>query len=592
MARLPPFFSHGKSAGSNDDREIPFYWDADPLESVSRTMPRTEPSLPHDPSASKNDFTSLFSSMVWKDLRTKPSYAECWLVGTQENLKAISSYSTQFAHVTIGMANDGQTEYSLMPREYSFDDSVNSVVSDVIRGIRVEYRLHGGRLDRDSVIGTARALAANRYDDIKEACGNSANLDGLMDDICSASYRHSVGAGIFEVLLSDPHIEDVYIDAPCDRNRVHVTINGIDGVNSHMRCRTNLMADRREMDNIVNILKRESGLRFCQSSPVLETDFREFDARATLIGFPMSPNGDALAIRKHSARPWTLTRLLANGTIDQRAAGLLSFMVNNRSTILICGPRGAGKSSLLSALMFEFPLGQRILTIEDTIELPGEQMRSMGYKVQTILVDDRNDGSPLTNADEALRVSLRMGESAIVMGEVRGDEARTLYQSMRTGKAGSAIMGTIHGDSAMSVYNRVVYDMGIAPEAFMATDAIVSLGTVKDRRTGSLVRRAVEFVCTASEPGKFIDMTDQSVMFEAPSMKRAMRMSQMGKAEAAKDIRARSAMRYWLAEKGKTDERFFGPEWVTLSNDILSRMPPSAPAEAALDELKRRVSLI
>ncbi len=369
MARLPPFFPHRGPDGKESIPEAPYQWDDGDPEDIFRTLPRTEPGLPHDPSASKNDFTALFSAMVWKDLRTKPSYAECWLVGTQDNLKVLSSYSTQFAHVTVGLASDGQTEYSLMPREYSFDDSVNSVVSDVIRGIRTEYRLHGGRLDRDSVIGTARALAANRYDDIKEACGNSANLDGLMDDICSASYRHSVGAGIFEVLLSDPHIEDVYIDAPCDRNRIHVTINGINGVNAHMRCRTNLMADRREMDNIVNILKRESGLRFCQSSPVLETDFREFDARATLIGYPMSPNGDALAIRKHSARPWTLTRLLANGTLDPRSAGLLSFMVNNRSTILICGPRGAGKSSLLSALMFEFPLGQRILTIEDTQEV-------------------------------------------------------------------------------------------------------------------------------------------------------------------------------------------------------------------------------
>jgi type IV secretory pathway ATPase VirB11/archaellum biosynthesis ATPase len=57
--------------------------------------------------------------------------------------------------------------------------------------------------------------------------------------------------------------------------------------------------------------------------------------------------------------------------LDEYTAGLLSFLVQNRAAFLVCGARGAGKSSLLSALMFEFPKSQRILSIEDTMELPG-----------------------------------------------------------------------------------------------------------------------------------------------------------------------------------------------------------------------------
>ena len=583
--RLPPWKRLMiKPADSMD----PLQWDYDPIDAVGRSFDRGEQPMPHDPFASKNDFTSRFSALVAKDVRTKPSYTDCWLTSPSNEIKGISRYNTQFASVVVGLADDGQTEYSVTPVEYSFPDMANAIISDVIRTIRSRYRVQGGRLDRDSVMGAARSALTDRYDDIKAACEDSSDLERLVDDMCSASYRHSVGAGIFEVLLSDPHIEDVYLDAPCDKNRIHVTMNGVDGVNAHMRCRTNLMVDHREMDNMVNILKRESGLRFCESNPVLETDFREFDARATVIGYPMSPNGYALAIRKHSVRPWTLTRLVANNTIDARSAGLLSFLVNNRSTFLICGPRGAGKSSLLSALMLELPLSQRILTIEDTIELPGERMRSMGYKVQTILVDERNEEGPLAGAKEALRVSLRMGESAIIMGEGRGEEARTLYQSMSTGKAGSTIMGTINGDSATSVYNRVVHDMGIAPEAFMATDVIVTLGTIKDRRTGNLVRRMREVVSTSEVPGTFIDISDQDAMFDAPVMKRAMQVAQMGRREVIKDIRARSAMRSYLAELGKTDERFLGPEWILASNDLLSRMPPAASAESILNEFKRR----
>ena len=166
------------------------------------------------------------------------------------------------------------------------------------------------------------------------------------------------------------------------------------------------------MRNLITLLMRESNLPFCESNPVLETDMGDSDARATVVGYPMSPNGDSLAIRKHSQTPWTLTRLIGNGTIDPYTAGVLSFLVNNRSTILVSGARGAGKSSLLSALMFEFPISQRILTIEDTLELPGKKMRSMGYKVQSMLIDDRNGETADKRADEALRVSLRLGESA------------------------------------------------------------------------------------------------------------------------------------------------------------------------------------
>jgi type IV secretory pathway ATPase VirB11/archaellum biosynthesis ATPase len=115
-------------------------------------------------------------------------------------------------------------------------------------------------------------------------------------------------------------------------------------------------------------------------------------------------------------------------------------------------------------------------------------MRKMGYKVQSMLVDDRMDGDSLSRANEALRVSLRLGESAIVLGEVRGEEARTLYQSMRTGRAGSSILGTIHGDSARTVYERVVHDMGISPEAFMATDILVTLGVVPRQEDGGAVQ--------------------------------------------------------------------------------------------------------
>jgi archaeal flagellar protein FlaI len=518
-------------------------------------------------------FHDSIGRMASEVCRSKPSYADCWLVGTPESLESPVSYDMPFGHVIIGRAADGETEYNLTPFEYTYSDSLNAVVSKTIGGVRNIYRRSGGRMDRHSIVSTAKGVLMDSSDTLEAVIGSEASaVDKVICEMAEVVYRYTVGLGVFEVLLADPKLEDIYIDAPCDRNRIHVTMNGLTGANSHLRCRTNLMVNRREVQNLIGVLKRDSGLPFCQSNPILETDMKMHDARATVVGYPMSPNGDAVAIRKHSVRPWTLARLIANGTLDAETAGLLSFLVDNRSTFLICGARGAGKSSLLSAMMFEFPVSQRILTIEDTIELPGEKMRRMGYKVQSMLIDDRRNGDSQKRADEALRVSLRMGESAIVLGEVRGEEAKTLYQSMRTGRAGSSIMGTIHGDSARTVYERVIHDMQIAPEAFMATDVLVTLGTKKDRGNGSQVRGVNEIVATADRTGEFIDISGPGKVFLSPVMRRIQALTGLSRADIQDEITVRGELRRFLASMGdKYGDEYCGPEWICLANEHVAR---------------------
>lgn len=563
--------------------------------SVSRNVSNIDVPIGDDPAEKLINSIDRSSGLFIDDLRkiidgntrVKPTYADCWLIGKRDDLEKIMEYDTSSGKVLIGTAADGETEYNLIPNEYTYPDSMNAVISQIIDDVRSDFRKNGGRMDRISVVGSARGHILDRSDTIEAIYGTDVcKVENTIESMCDIVYRYTVGLGVFDILLADPKLEDVYIDAPCDRNRIHVTMNGISGVNSHLRCRTNLVVDRKEVMNLINVLKRESGLPFCHSNPVLETDMRVQEARATVVGYPMSPNGDAVAIRKHSSRPWTLTRLIANGTLDPKVAGLLSFLVDNRATFLVCGARGAGKSSLLSSLLFEFPMSQRILTIEDTIELPGEKMRRMGYKVQSMLIDDRMAGSDLSRADEALRVSLRMGESAIVLGEVRGEEAKTLYQSMRTGRAGSSIMGTIHGDSAKSVYERVVHDMNIAPEAFMATDVLVTLGTIRDRRSGNQVRKVNEIMATGEKPGEFIDIASMALLFETPMMRRVMSSSRMTKTDIMKEIRARAMIRSFLADMGKTfGEEYLGPEWIGISNDHVSRSPGKT-AEEVLESFK------
>jgi type IV secretory pathway ATPase VirB11/archaellum biosynthesis ATPase len=310
--------------------------------------------------------------------------------------------------------------------------------------------------------------------------------------------RYTTGLGLIEYLLLDDNIEDIYVDAPASKNPIHLTFSTRHmppevRTHIHDKCLTNIILGEGDADSLLSRFRYESGRPFSEANPVLESDLLEFRTRVTVIGSPLSPGGVAMALRRHGSDTWTLPKLIGLRSMNPLTAGLISFLIDGRSTMLVAGSRGAGKSSMLSAVMLEFPQSQRILTIEDTLELPVNKMQSLGYKIQPMLVSGSvGEGGSQMTADDALRVSLRLGESAIVMGEVRGQEARTLYEAMRAGTAGSSVLGTFHADSAQSVYERVTSDMGIEPVSFLATDLVIIAGLSRPMGQQKQLRRVVQ----------------------------------------------------------------------------------------------------
>jgi type II secretory ATPase GspE/PulE/Tfp pilus assembly ATPase PilB-like protein len=183
-------------------------------------------------------------------------------------------------------------------------------------------------------------------------------------------------------------------------------------------------------------------------------------------------------------------------------------------------------------------------------------------------------------SDEALRVSLRMGESAVVLGEVRGKEAQTLYHSMRTGKAGSSVLGTIHGDSAKSVYERVVHDIGIPREAFAATDIVLTMELSRPRGSQRQIRRLVEVVEYAKEKGhgEFNvllqnDPTTGSLSMlskiQSETILRIANSWNMTYQEAIDNILARAELKKALVEASRSKGiEYLTPEWSCRTNEF------------------------
>jgi hypothetical protein len=146
--------------------------------------------------------------------------------------------------------------------------------------------------------------------------------------------------------------------------------------------------------------------------------------------------------------------------------------------VLVAGPRGAGKTTTLGALLFELPADTRTVVVEDTPELPIGTLRDVGRDVQPLWTT--TDEGPELSPTAAVRAALRLGKGALVVGEVRGREAAALYEAMRVGAAESAVLGTVHGDGAAAVRERVVSDLGVPASSFAATDLVVTCAVGRD----------------------------------------------------------------------------------------------------------------
>lgn len=308
--------------------------------------------------------------------------------------------------------------------------------------------------------------------------------------------RYTNGLGIVEDLLSDLRITDVYINAPADTNPVHVVMEGEE-------CTSNVFLSQDDLDALVSRFRTISGRPFGEAIPVLELNLEAFGVRVSVIGDPLSANGLAYAFRKHSLTPWTLPKLINTGSVSPFAAGLLSFLMDGQASVLVAGEVGAGKTSLLSAMLLEIPQKYRILTIEDTHELPTEELQELGWKVQGMSSQSSvlKSGAEMS-PETALRAALRLGSSSLVLGEVRGPEVKVLYEAMQVGNAGNSVIGTIHGSSVENVYERVVHTLGVPPASFKATDAVIICSAIRpggSMRKVKRVSRIAEVTCACIE---------------------------------------------------------------------------------------------
>ncbi len=360
---------------------------------------------------------------------------------------------------------DGLTRYHLVPLESTLSDEALSLLAQAY-DLLATGDIEGGTR------APARAVRAVLTD----------QQDVPIETITRVLEKHTQGYGLLSDIFADPTVSDVFLTAPAPENSVTVTANGEALV-------TNVRPTERCIEALASRFRRESGRAFSRAEPTLDATTVVGERRIRIAGVtdPTS-NGTAFTFRVQDRDVWTLPALVANGTLTARAAAILSVAVERGAALLSAGSRGSGKTTLLGALLFELPPTVRTVVIEDTPELPVSSLQATGRDVQALLAGSA--GGELSPT-EALRTALRLGNGALAVGEVRGEEAQALYEAMRVGAHSEAVLGTIHGDGGDAVYERVVSDLGVPPTSFGVTDLLV---TLERTQHGRRVRRIEEVV--------------------------------------------------------------------------------------------------
>ncbi|WP_266076025.1 ATPase, T2SS/T4P/T4SS family [Haladaptatus caseinilyticus] len=389
---------------------------------------------------------------------------------TIETGATVRYYDTEATEHT----DDDIRTYHIEPLENSFDEPMFETLHQA-----VELLASGG------VTGGKRAAG--------KAVRTVATADDPIHELTTTLRKYTQEYGIFSDLFADPVVSDVFVTAPVDTNPLRVRVDG-------ELMRTNVHLTTAGAESLASRFRRTSGRAFSRASPTLDAvaDVRDSTVRVAGVTDPVS-DGVGFAFRVQSDETWTLPALVENGTISADAAGLLSFAVERSAAGLVAGTRGAGKTTCLGALLRELPNKTRTVVIEDTPELPVESLQQNGRDVQSLRTTTTDD-EPGLHPDEALRTALRLGEGALVVGEVRGEEANVLYEAMRVGASGSAVLGTIHGDCGNAVYERVVTDLGVPPSSFSTTDFIITLESYEtDETSGKRVKSIEEIVGSGAD---------------------------------------------------------------------------------------------
>jgi flagellar protein FlaI len=458
-----------------------------PIKNIFESCELIQKSMPHlykFKPGSRYIYREFFSPVI------RPNFMLTrFMLSIPKNAKLVEKYHVGSSVVEIlKLPNKLRYVYHIVPPEFILTEDKYTILDSARRYLAVHKPTETESIEPERVRDFFKNLGIGLIKDLGGMSGFPLSAKEI-EELATILARYTAGFGVLELLLADEKIQDIFINSPIGFSPIYITHSDFE------ECETNLIPTTDDAEAWATRFRLYSGRPLDEANPVLDTELAVPGGRARVAAITrsLSPEGLAFAFRRHREKPWTLPLFIQNKMIDPLYSGVMSFIIDGGRALLIAGGRGSGKSSLLGAMMTEMMPKSRILTQEDTLELPVMSLRKLGYNIERL-----KSRSVITKveaelpAEDALRTALRLGDSILIIGEIRSVESLALFEAMRIGAMANVVAGTIHGESAYGVYDRVVHDLGVPPTSFKALDVLTICNLLRSPDGLHRFRRVVE----------------------------------------------------------------------------------------------------
>ncbi len=286
-------------------------------------------------------------------------------------------------------------------------------------------------------------------------------------------FRDFLGIGVIEPIMDDPYIEDIH----CDGYDIPVYVYHKEFGN----IKTYLKFDQESLDRYVQALVQICDKHISHGNPIVDATLPDGSRLQATYGRDITPRGSSFMIRKFSEDPLTPIDLLRLGTYTAEQLAYFWMAIESKLSMLIIGETASGKTTTLNSLLMFVPPEAKIVSIEDTREIALMHENWVAEVTRQAVGEEEKE----IDMYDLLKTSLRQRPDYIVVGEVRGKEAQTLFQAMSTGHAAYA---TLHaGDIQQAIYRLENEPLNVPRSMIQFLDIILvqiqwTKGGVKKRR--------------------------------------------------------------------------------------------------------------
>ncbi|ELZ40121.1 type II secretion system protein E [Halorubrum californiense DSM 19288] len=384
-----------------------------------------------------------------------------------EDEREIDRYwvNAPYAYVVITY-DDVESEHRYYAVEPELDAFERDLLDRVVDDIRdpLLYREGTGKTDEETLKSELETLL--------EGYGVEAGMS-TFHALAYYLYRDFRGFGKVDALLNDRHIEDV----SCDGYDLPIFVYH----DQYTDIETNVSFAQESLDSYVIRLAQQSGRHVSVGDPIVETTLPDGSRAELALGEEVTPRGSAFTIRQYAEDPFTPVDLVEYGTFSIEQMAYFWLCIEHNKSLIFAGGTASGKTTSMNAVSMFVPPRAKVLTIEDTREL------SLYHDnwLSAVTRERRYEGTDIDMYD-LLRSALRHRPEYIVVGEVRGEEAITLFQAMNTGHT---TFSTMHADSIETVINRLENEPINVPRAMVQSLDMLSVQTLT-RADDERVRRA------------------------------------------------------------------------------------------------------